>query len=101
MIELEMDQVINRETGVQPLINGVQSSVWIIPMLDRSTSFSGGDTIDHVGPYAIAAMVDIEALDLTAGNDGDTLTIKGSDYTLLTIDPDGMGGAVLALEEQR
>ncbi|QQG66357.1 hypothetical protein [Desulfobulbus oligotrophicus] len=106
MIEFEMDQVINHETGVQPMINGVQSAIWIIPMLDRSTSFSGGafggswGTIDHVGPYAIATMNDVEGLGLAAGDDGDTLTINGTDYTLLAIDPDGQGGAVLKLDEQ-
>lgn len=99
MIEFEMDQVINHETGVQPLINGVQSSVWVIPMLDRSASLTSGDLIDHVGPYAIAAQVDVDALDLVFGNDGDTLTIGGIDYTVLAIDPDGLGGVVLSLQE--
>lgn len=101
MIEIEMDQIINHETGTQPMINGVQSEIWIVPMLDRSTSFSGGDTIvDHAGPYAIAAMADVVQLDLSVGDDGDTLTINGADYTLMAIDPDGQGGAVLKLEAQ-
>jgi len=97
-IELELDQVINAETGVQPLINGNQSDIWIIPMLDGSDVYDG-ESIEHTGPYALAKMEDVTALGLVAGNNGDTLTISGTDYTLLSIDPDSHGGAILKLTE--
>jgi len=97
-IELELDQVINDETGVQPLINGDQAEIWVIPMLDGSDVYDG-ESIEHTGPYALAKMADVTALGLVAGNNGDTLTINGTNYTLLAIDPDGMGGAVLRLLE--
>lgn len=96
---LELDQVINSETGVQPLINGVQSSMWIIPQLDTTITLDG-EMIEHAGPFAIAIRSDVDAMGLTAGNHGDTVTIDGVDYTLVAIDPDSQGCAVLKLEVQ-
>lgn len=85
--------------GIQPLINGVQSDVWIMPYLDGSTVYDG-ERINHSGPYALAMDSEIRTLALVTGDRGDTLTIAGTEYTLLTIDPDGLGGVVLRLEEQ-
>jgi len=81
--------------GMEALINGGPETITIDPYLDASTEFNG-ESVDHSGPFAIAAMADVEGL--AAGNHGDTLTILGTDYTLLAIDPDGQGGAVLRLE---
>ncbi|ADW16384.1 beta strand repeat-containing protein [Desulfobulbus propionicus DSM 2032] len=83
--------------GVEALINGGPKTIVVDPFLDGSTEFNG-ETIDHSGPFAIAAVADTEAL--AAGDQGDTLTINGTDFTLLAIDPDGQGGVVLRLEEQ-
>ena len=58
-----------------------------------------GEIIERVGPYCVAVEVDVEALVLTYGNDGDTLTIGGVDYTILAIHPDGQGLVTLPLEE--
>ncbi len=85
--------------GVEALVNGGPETIVVDPYLDGSTEFNG-ETIDHSGPFAIAAMADIEIRNLSAGDNGDTLTINATDYTLLAIDPDGQGGAVLRLEEQ-
>lgn len=83
--------------GVEALINGGPETMVVDPYLDGSTEFNG-ETIDHSGPFAIAAVADVEFL--ATGDHGDTLTINGTDYTLLAIDPDGQGGALLRLEEQ-
>lgn len=85
--------------GVEATVNGGQETVVVDPHLDGSTEFNG-ETVDHSGPFAIAALAEVERLALSAGDDGDTLTINGTDFTLLAIDPDGRGGALLRLEEQ-
>lgn len=83
--------------GVEALVNGGPETILVDPHLDGSTEFNG-ESIEHSGPFAIAAVADVK--DMVAGNNGDTLTINGTDYTLLAIDPDGQGGAMLRLEEQ-
>lgn len=98
-IELELDQVINTESGDPLVVNGASTGAYIIPMLDGSTGFNG-EIVDHSGPYAMAIMADIKALDMSAGDDGDVITIGGADYVLLAVDPDGHGGALLRLAEQ-
>lgn len=85
--------------GVDAIINGGPDTIVVDPHLDGSTEFNG-ETVDHSGPFAITDMAEVERLALSAGDDGDTLTINGTDYTLLAIDPDGRGGALLRLEEQ-
>nr|WP_321465159.1 hypothetical protein [uncultured Desulfobulbus sp.] len=84
--------------GVEALVNGGPDTLLVDPYLDGTTEFNG-ETIEHSGPFAIAALADIERLHLIAGNQGSTLTINGTGYTLLAIDPDGQGGAVLKLLE--
>ena len=84
--------------GVEALVNGGPETIVVDPHLDGSTEFNG-ETIDHSGPFAIAALADVKRLALIAGNQGSTLTINGTGYTLLAIDPDGQGGAVLGLLE--
>lgn len=98
-IELELDQAINAESGRPLMLNGVVTGFYVIPMLDGSTALNG-EIIDHSGPYAMAIMADIETLDISAGDAGDVITMGGANYTLLAIDPDGHGGALLRLEEQ-
>jgi hypothetical protein len=98
-IEIEIDQMINAESGVQVVVNGSATDAYIIPMLDGMTSLDG-DTIEHSGPFAIASMADVDQLGLSTGDNGDTLTINGGSYTVLSINPDGQGGAILRLEEQ-
>lgn len=98
-IELELSQMINAESGVSLVVNGMQTAMHIIPMLDGSTVLNG-EIVDHSGPYAMAIMTEIKALDLSAGDDGDVITIGGADYVLLAVDPDGHGGALLRLAEQ-
>lgn len=85
--------------GVEAIINGGPDTIVVDPSLDGTTVLSG-ETVDHSGPFAIAALAEVERLALAAGDHGDTLTINGTDYTLLAIDPDGMGGALLRLEER-
>ena len=85
--------------GVEALVNDGPQTLVVDPCLDASTELNG-ESIDHSGPFAIAAMADVKGLALVAGDQGDTLTINGTAYTLLAIDPDGQGGALLRLEEQ-
>lgn len=98
-IELELDQVINTESGYPLVVNWASTGAYIIPMLDGSASLNG-DMIERSGPVAFVSMADVELLELEAGDAGDTITIKSIDYTVLAIDPDGHGGALLRLEEQ-
>lgn len=84
--------------GTEALVNGGPETIVVDPHLDGSTEFNG-ETIYHSGPFAIAALADVARLALIAGNQGSTLTINGTDYTLLAIDPDDQGGAVLGLLE--
>jgi hypothetical protein len=98
-IELELNQMINADSGVPLVVNGAATGAYIIPMLDGSTELNG-EVVEHSGPYAMAIMAEIKALDLSAGDDGDLLTIGGSDYVLLAVDSDGHGGALLRLAEQ-
>lgn len=87
-----------QDFGVEALVNSGPDTIVVDPYLDGSTEFNG-ETIDHSGPFAIAALADVKRLTLIAGNQGSTLTINGTGYTLLAIDPDGQGGAVLKLLE--
>ena len=98
-VELELSQMINAESGVPLVVNGAQTAKFIVPMLDGSTGFNG-ETVDHSGPYAMAVMTDTKVMDLSAGDDGDIITIGGVEYVLLAVDPDGHGGALLRLAEQ-
>lgn len=82
--------------GVTATVNG--SALVVIPDLDSSDVFSG-ETIHRTGPSAIALLADVQAAELSAGNAGDVITINAIDYTILAIDPDGQGGAVLSLAE--
>ena len=69
-------------------------------VLSRDAGASlAGEMLDHNGPYALAASADVEALAMAVGNNGDTITINGADYTLLAIDHDGSGASVLLLQE--
>lgn len=86
-----------KDFGVKALVNGGPETIVVDPYLDGSTEFNG-ETVEHSGPFAIAAMADVE--NLAAGDNGATITIDGTDHTLLAIDPDGQGGAMLRLEEQ-
>lgn len=98
-IELEIDQMVNAESGVQMILNGVKTDAFIIPMLDGQTSLHG-DMVDHTGPCALAVTADVVELGVVAGNDGDIITIGGADYTVLAINNDSHGEALLRLEEQ-
>ena len=84
--------------GVEALVNGGPDTIVVDPYLDGSTEFNG-ESFDHTGPFAIAALADVERLHLIAGNQGSALTINQAGYTLLAIDPDGQGGAILKLLE--
>lgn len=97
-IELEIDQMVNAESGVQLILNGVKTDAFIIPMLDGQVSFRG-DMVERTGPHALAVTADVVALGVVAGNDGDIVTIGGADYTVLAINKDGHGGALLILQE--
>jgi hypothetical protein len=104
-VEFEFDQVINRETGVQPIIDGVQSDIWILPMLDSREVFMdsaglAGGNIERTSPYAIAMAADVAAAGIVGGDDGSSITTSGRTFTVVDINPDGMGFAVLTLEEQ-
>lgn len=83
--------------GVQAAINGGPQFLVVDPHLDGSDIFDG-ETVDHSGPFALASMADVVEAGLVAGNNGDTLTINNADFTVLAIDPDGQGGAVLRME---
>ena len=96
-IELELDQVINTESGYPLVVNGASTGAYIIPMLDWSASLNG-EMIERSGPVAFVSMADVERLDLDAGNNGDTITIGGVDSTWLAVDPDVQGLANLKLE---
>lgn len=85
--------------GVQAAINGGPLFLVVDPYLDGSDSFDG-ETVDHSGPFALASLADVVEAGLVAGNNGDTLTINHADFTVLAIDPDGQGGAVLRLEQK-
>ena len=85
--------------GVRATINGGPGTIAVILNPDGETVLDG-ELIKHTGPFALAKKADIEALGIEAGNDGDTVTIGGVDYTVLTIDPDGSGLVMISLEEQ-
>lgn len=83
--------------GVDAIVNG--STLRLIQSLDGDTVLDG-EMINHTGPFALAKQADIKALNVYAGNEGDTLTIAGVDYTVTAIDPDGSGFVMLSLDEQ-
>ncbi|MGD9947524.1 MAG: hypothetical protein AB7U29_03480 [Desulfobulbus sp.] len=84
--------------GAEFTVNGGPGTITAIPHLDGETLLNG-EYIERTGPFAIAKKEDVDALGLAAGNQGSTLTINATGYTLLAIDPDGQGGVVLGLLE--
>lgn len=85
--------------GAEFTVNGGPDTITAIPHFDGEALLNG-EYIERTGPFAIAALADVKRLHLIAGDHGDTLTINGTAYTLLAIDPDGQGGALLRLEEK-
>lgn len=83
--------------GVQATVNG--EPLTVIPCIDGSTELAG-EMIELTVPFALAAAADVAKLDLQAGNNGDTLTLGGVDYTVMAIDPDALGFSILKLAEQ-
>ena len=83
--------------GLDALVGTGPETLRCLPPEVATAAYSG-ETITRTGLLTLAMADAVAALDLSAGNEGDTLTINGTDYTLLAIDPDGMGGAVLRLE---
>jgi len=84
--------------AVAAVVNDGPAALVVIPHLDDETVLEG-EMVVRSGPWALASAATVAALDLAAGNEGDTLTIGGIDYTVLAIDPDGQGGVVLSLLE--
>lgn len=82
--------------GVEAVVNGGPASLRVDWYPHGSAQYDG-DALTRTGPYAVALAADVAALELVSGNTGDTLTIAGTAYTLLAIDPDGLGGVVLSL----
>jgi len=84
--------------GTDATIN--DETLRVIPHLKGGTALNG-DVVDHVGPFAEAFESAVDALETTptTGNNGDTITILGRNFTLLSIDPDEDGGVILTLEE--
>jgi hypothetical protein len=58
------------------------------------------DELVTVPPHAVASAARVVALEIAAGDNGDTLTIGGDDYTVLAIDPAAAGTVTLTLEKQ-
>jgi hypothetical protein len=58
-----------------------------------------GEQLERTGPYAVASAADVRALEIVAGNDGDTLMINSVEYQVLAIDQDTSGGVILSLLE--
>lgn len=83
--------------GVDALVNYGPQTLRVLFDLDTSARFAG-ETIDRSGPSAVALAAAVEAAGIVAGNQGDELTVGDAAYTVLAIDPDGQGGAVLSLE---
>ena len=83
--------------GVDAVIGSGPETLRVIPDLDSSDVFAG-ETIHRTGPSAVALLAAVQAAELSAGNAGSVLTINSIDYTILAIDSDGQGGAVLSLQ---
>ncbi|NCD13689.1 MAG: hypothetical protein EOL92_00465 [Bacteroidia bacterium] len=81
--------------GTAATINGGSESLDVI-FTENQTSV-GGDMVENLGPMAIASSADVASLDLRRG---DTLFLGTMEYTVLSLDPDGHGGTVIALEAQ-
>ena len=86
--------------GVDAVINLGPTTLRVLFDADADAVFTveGLDRINRTGPSAVALVADVDAAWLQAGNQGDELTIGADVYTLLAIDPDGQGGAVLSLQ---
>jgi hypothetical protein len=82
--------------GEVATVNGGPASLQVVFDSDSQGRLSG-DGVEHAGPIGLASMAEVVTVGLMAGNDGDVLTIGGVDYTVLAIDPDGLGGATLLL----
>lgn len=79
--------------GQQLIINLGQQTI-TVDLVDNPTSV-GGDMLEHHGPLGMITAADAIALEVQVG---DTLSSATTDYAILSIDPDGMGGLLLALE---
>ena len=86
--------------GVDAVINYGPTTLRVVldPEVNAAYTVEGLDRITRTGPSAVALQADVDAAWLQAGNQGDELTIGADVYTLLAIDPDGQGGAVLSLQ---
>lgn len=83
--------------GEPATVNG-DGALTVIPVLEVGGTELKGEMIEHSHPYALAAAVDVANLDIVAGVDGNTLTLRGLEYTVVAIEPDGLGCVALTLE---
>lgn len=77
--------------GVAALVNG--STMPVISCLEASRL--DGDMINQAGPYVLASTVDVASRAVVVGS---VMTINGTNYNVLVIDPDGPGMVLLGLE---
>lgn len=84
--------------GVDASIDGGPSLLRCMDLEIVRDSFDGNQ-VRHSGPSTVALASDIASRDIAAGNNGTVLTIDGIDYTVLAMEPDGLGGVLLILQE--
>lgn len=101
MVQLELDGIFNPELTIAATIDGASVPSGVIPRIGEEYRLAGGGfgrEIEHDGPFALAIASEIAALEVQAGDNGDTIVIGSEEYTILNISASRNGIATLRLE---
>lgn len=83
--------------GETALIKGTEIAVWFRP--DRNLRISEEEVIEiPSSAYVLAA--DCQRLGIRAGNQGDIITLRGKDYSIVAMDPGNVNAMYLRLAER-
>jgi hypothetical protein len=95
MLTAEDAAVMLEAIGDVAVVNGVSFNVLFNDTAQVADYRS--DQVVRVDPYCLAASADVAALGIHGDPDGTAISIGGTDYRVMAVDPDGSAFSILTL----